>query len=81
MICFFRLLPGTTFSDALIASYAMATDASKWDINMLLSMCNDQRFKPEDITFTSADALLESITDIVKVVCLMLYHMTLYDIT
>ena len=68
MICFFRLLPGTTSSDALIASYAMATDASKWDINMLLSMCNDQRFKPEDITFTSADALLESITDIVKVV-------------
>ena len=28
---FFRLLPGTTFSDALIASYAMATDASKWE--------------------------------------------------
>ena len=70
---FFRLLPGTTFSDALIASYAMATNASKWDINMLLSMCNDQRFKPEDITFTSADALLESITDIVKVVRLFGY--------
>ena len=48
---FYRRLPGTTFSDALIASYAMATDASKWDINKLLSMCNDQRFKPEDITF------------------------------
>ena len=67
MTRFFRLLPGTTFSDALIASYAMATDASKWDINMLLSMCNDQRFRPEDVT------LLESITDIVKVVRLFGY--------
>ena len=51
----------------------MATDASKWDINMLLSMCNDQRFRPEDVTFTSADDLLESITDIVKVVRLFGY--------
>ena len=43
-------------------------------------------FKPEDITFTSADALLESITDIVKVVCLVYIlqditwrYITLYD--
>ena len=71
MMFIYRRLPGNTFSDALIASYAMATDSSKWDINMLIGMCNDQRFKPEDISFTSADALLESITDVVKVVCLL----------
>ena len=66
---FSRRLPGETFSDALLCSYAMATDASKWDINMLLALCNDQNFQPADVTFTSADSLLKSISDIVKVVC------------
>jgi hypothetical protein len=63
-----RRLPGETFSDALLCSYAMATDASKWDITMLLALCNDQNFKPADVSFNSADSVLKSISDIVKVV-------------
>ena len=46
----------------------MATDASTWDINMLLALCNDRNFNPADVTFTSAQALLKSVSDIVKVV-------------
>ena len=60
--------PGSTFSDAILASYAMATDSSKWDINMLIRMCNDRRFQPTDVTFRSADAMLAAVSDIVVVV-------------
>ena len=64
-----RKLPGESFSDALYASYAMATDASKWDVNMFIRMCADSRFKPQDITFKSANDLLEAVSSVVKVVC------------
>ena len=63
-----RRLPGNTFSDALACSFLTATDSSKWDITMFIRLCNDQRFKPEDISFSSADDLLKSISDVVKVV-------------
>ena len=84
---FVRRLPGETFSDALLCSYAMATDASKWDTAMLLALCNDQNFEPVDVTFICADSLLKSISDIVKVVCdkymtscdAIPHHLTSYD--
>ena len=44
IIFVFSPLPGNTFSDALAASYVMATDSSKWDITMFLNMCKDTRF-------------------------------------
>jgi hypothetical protein len=64
----FSKLPGNTFSDALASSFLTATDASKWDITMFLNMCKDTLFKPEDVSFSSADELLQAVSDIVKVV-------------
>ena len=63
-----RHLPGSSFSDALACAYLTATDSSKLDINMFLRMCNDRRFKPEEVSFASADELLKAISEVVKVV-------------
>jgi hypothetical protein len=68
IIFVFSPLPGNTFSDALAASYVMATDSSKWDITMFLNMCKDTRFKPEEVTFSTANELLQAVSEIVKVV-------------
>ena len=35
---------------------------------MFLRMCNDRRFKPEEVSFASADELLKAISEVVKVV-------------
>ena len=46
----------------------MAADLPKWDVNVLLRLCRDGRFCAEDVTFTSADAMLKAISEIVVVV-------------
>ena len=55
-------------SDALSASYCMATDSSKWDIGMFLHLCKSEKFNPKEVTFKNADEMLAAITQVVRVV-------------
>ena len=61
-----QTLPGRSYTDSLIAAYAMAPDSSKWDVKMLLRMVTDRRFDPNEITFPNADALLLEITSVIQ---------------
>jgi len=61
-----EILPNRTYSDSLLAAYAMATDAGHWDIKMLLRMISDRRFDALDVTWPNADRLLQEVTDCVR---------------
>jgi hypothetical protein len=74
-----QILDGRTYSDSLLAAFAMASDASKWDIKMLLRLITDARFDPREVTFPNADALLAEITAAVKTVYINSYTIIIDD--
>lgn len=68
-----EILPNRTYSDSLLAAYAMATDAGHWDIKMLLRMISDRRFDALDVTWPNADKLLQEVTDCVRQASVCVY--------
>ena len=73
-----EVLPNRTYSDSLLAAYAMASDASQWDIKMLLRMISDRRFDALDVTWPNADVLLREVSMAVRQVITYIYTF-IYD--